>query len=46
MEILFKIQDMKPIEYLGKRKGYMWKAKLMNLKLIIKTKTLEICTEV
>jgi hypothetical protein len=36
---------MKPVEYLEKRKGSIWRAKLMRLKLIIKTKILETCTE-
>jgi hypothetical protein len=36
---------VKPVEHLGTRKGNILKAKLMSLKLIIKTKTLEICTE-
>jgi hypothetical protein len=36
---------VKPTEYLGKRKENTLKAKLMSLKLIIKTVILEICTE-
>jgi hypothetical protein len=36
---------VKPVDYLGTRKGNIWKAKLIKLKLIIKTKTLEIFTE-
>jgi hypothetical protein len=35
---------MKPVEHLGKRKGHIFKAKLMSLKLIIKTKISEIFT--
>jgi hypothetical protein len=37
---------MNPVEYLGTRKGSISKAKLISWKLIIKTKILEICTEV
>jgi hypothetical protein len=33
------------IEHLGKRKENFWKTKLMSLKLIMKTKISEICTE-
>jgi hypothetical protein len=36
---------MNPVEDLGIRKGNISKAKLMSLKLIMKTKTLEVCTE-
>jgi hypothetical protein len=43
--IFYKIQDVKPMKHLGKRKGNIWKAKLMSLKLIIKAKILEIFTE-
>jgi hypothetical protein len=36
---------VKPVEYLGTRKGIFERQKLMSWKLIIKTKTSKICTE-
>jgi hypothetical protein len=36
---------VKPAEHLGTRKGNIRKEKLMILKLVIKTKILDICTE-
>jgi hypothetical protein len=36
---------VKAVEYLGTRKGSIWKAKSMSCKLIIKTRELEFCTE-
>jgi hypothetical protein len=36
---------VKPVEHLGTRKGNISKTKLMSLKLMIKTKILEMCTD-
>jgi hypothetical protein len=36
---------MKPIEHFGTRKGNITKTKLMSLKLTIKAKILEMCTQ-
>jgi hypothetical protein len=37
---------VKPVDGLGTRKGNISKTKLKSLKLIIKTKIIEICTKV
>jgi hypothetical protein len=33
---------VKPLEYLGKRNGNIWKTKLMSLKLITRRKTIDL----
>jgi hypothetical protein len=38
-------KNVKPVEYLGLRKKKISRTKLMSLKLIIRTKILEICIE-